>query len=389
MRDLVFVSLENWDEVWRRNQFLCAGLLERFPDLKILFVEPPRDVSNHLRQGSVAPLREIATRTLPEFPGLTLTRPLKLFPNSLALGRRMNGVLARKQILAMMLELQISAPLLWINSHEAEHMAGRLGERAVIYDITDDWTHFGTRRERKIAAPHDDALCRRADLTIVCSQSLLDSRTARCREILLLPNGAHVERYRDMEKLKSSAPQFPAPVFGYTGTLHPERVDSELLLALGREYSEGSVVLVGPNLFEAAARKKLGAQPNIHFTGAVPYSEIPRYMAAFDVCIVPHLETPFTQSLNPIKLWEYLACGKPVASTNVAGFTEYSRLCHIGSGRENFLAACRAALDEINLDEINNAERAGQRRQIAAQHSWDARLDTLLSALERFEGCER
>lgn len=380
MRDLVFVSLENWDEVWRRNQFLCAGLMARFPALKILFVEPPRDVSNHLRQGSVAPLREIATRTVPEFPNLTLTRPLKLFPNTLSLGRRMNGVLARKHVLAMMQELEISAPLLWINSHEADHMAGRLGERAVIYDITDDWTQFGSARERKIAAPHDDALCRRADLTIVCSPSLLESHKNRCREILLLPNGAHVERYLHLEKLKSSAPQFPAPVFGYTGTLHPERVDIELLLALSREYSGGSVALVGPNHFEGEAQKKLSTQPNIHFTGAIPYAEVPRHMAAFDVCIVPHLETPFTQSLNPLKLWEYLACGKPIASTNVAGFAEYSRLCHIGSGKEEFLNACRAALAEIE-----NTTRAKERQQIAAQHSWDARLDTLLGALEHFD----
>ena len=198
--------------------------------------------------------------------------------------------------------------------------------------------------------------------------------------MLLLPNGAHVERYRDLEKLKPDAPQFPAPVFGYTGTLHPERVDIELLLALSREYSQGSVVLVGPNHFEGAAQKKLAAQSNIHFIGAVPYSEIPRHMAAFDICIVPHLETPFTQSLNPLKLWEYLACGKPIASTNVAGFTEYSRLCHIGSGTENFLNACCVALGEIA-----NSERAKERQQIAAEHSWDARLDTLLRALQRFE----
>lgn len=380
MRDLVFVSLENWDEIWRRNQFLCAGLMARFPNLKILFVEPPRDVSNHLRQGSLAPLREIATRTLTDFPGLTLTRPLKLFPNSLSLGRRMNATLARKQVLAMMQELRMQAPLLWINSHEAGHMAGRLGERAVIYDITDDWTQFGTARERKIAAPHDDMLCRRADLTIVCSTALLESRRARCRDILLLPNGAHVELYRDLDKLKNAAPQFPGPVFGYTGTLHPERVDIELLLALSREYSAGSVVLVGTNHFPEAVQKTLRAQPNIHLIGAVPYAEIPRHMAAFDVCIVPHLETTFTQSLNPLKLWEYLACGKPIASTRVAGFTEYAWVCHIGSETQGFLAACRAALAEAT-----DQARAQQRQNIADQHSWDARLDTLLQALEKFE----
>ena len=45
MRDLIFVSLENWDDVWRRNQFVCAALAKRFPEMKILFVGLPRNVS--------------------------------------------------------------------------------------------------------------------------------------------------------------------------------------------------------------------------------------------------------------------------------------------------------------------------------------------------------
>jgi teichuronic acid biosynthesis glycosyltransferase TuaH len=58
----------------------------------------------------------------------------------------------------------------------------------------------------------------------------------------------------------------------------------------------------------------------VHLTGAVPYAEVPEYMRAFDVCITPHRMTLFTESLNPIKLWEYLAAGKPIVSTDVAGF---------------------------------------------------------------------
>jgi len=58
MRDLIFVSLEDWDEVWRRNQFLCAALARRFPEMKILFVGLPRNVSHGLRHGKLAELAE-------------------------------------------------------------------------------------------------------------------------------------------------------------------------------------------------------------------------------------------------------------------------------------------------------------------------------------------
>lgn len=105
--------------------------------------------------------------------------------------------------------------------------------------------------------------------------------------------------------------------------------------------------------------------------GAVPYARIPEAMAQFDVCIVPHVETVFTESLNPIKLWEYLAAGKPIVSTNIAGFRDYACFCRIASGSKAFVAACRAALDESD-------DRSSERIAEARLHTWDARVDALL-----------
>ena len=377
MRDLIFISLESWDEVWRRNQFVCAGLARRFPGMKILFVEPPRDVSHQIRKRNLAPLREKATRTLPDFPNITITRPLKLLPNSLKYGQKINQRLARRHLRKEARNLQMNQPLLWINPHGDGFLAGQLGESSVIYDITDDWTQFGSAFERETTIAQDEYLCRRADLTIVCSQSLLETREKRSRKILHLPNGVHVERYQNLEKHTQFQNRWPAPVFGYTGTLHPERTDANLISDVARAFPEGSVVLVGPEHYDAATHQKWESLGNIHRIGAVPYAEIPKYMAAFDVCIVPHCETAFTQSLNPIKLWEYLASGKPVASTNVAGFGDFPDLCHIGSGEVDFLNACRKALAEKD-----DAVRAQRRRDIAKDHSWDARLDELVEALE-------
>ena len=100
------------------------------------------------------------------------------------------------------------------------------------------------------------------------------------------------------------------PLLGYIGTLHDERLDLELIVALARRFSTGSLVLVGPNHLSLAARRKLGQCANIHLPGPVPYALVPAYLQAFDVCLLPHVVTPFTESLNPIKLWEYLV--KPI-----------------------------------------------------------------------------
>ena len=72
-----------------------------------------------------------------------------------------------------------------------------MNERAVVYDITDDWTVAASfsDSERALIVQQDRELCRRADLTIVCSQSLYDSRRDVARRILLLPNGVDAAHY--------------------------------------------------------------------------------------------------------------------------------------------------------------------------------------------------
>ncbi len=147
-------------------------------------------------------------------------------------------------------------------------------------------------------------------------------------------------------------------------------------MKLARAFPHGRVVLAGPlNWSGDSLQKALDSTPNLSAPGSIPYQELPKLMANFDVCIVPHLQSEFTESLNPIKLWEYLACGKPIVSTNVAGFRSYANLCRIAPDHETFLAACKDAVQEAERgnDDLKNA-----RRHEAAQHSWKSRLDALL-----------
>ena len=380
MADLIFVSLEDWDEIWRRNQFLCAGLARRFPDRKLLFVGLPRDISHGLRRGRLGALRAAPIRSVPEYPNITLLHPLKAFPNTISWGRRANEALARRQIRRAAEALGITRPLLWLNPHSAVHMAGRMGERAVVYDITDDWiSPIQTGRMRRLITAQDAALCRRADAVIVCSQKLLDMKRPLARRLFLVPNGVDTDHYRTVLDPNGSHPEatadWPKPVFGYAGTIHPERVDVALVERLAQSFPQGTVALIGPDLLSPADRARLDALGNVARTGPVPYRRLPDYLRAFDVCITPHCMSEFTESLNPIKLWEYLAAGKPMVSTNVAGFRDYPHLVHLADNPDAFVAACRDALREP-------ASSGPARRAEAQRHTWDARLDCVLSILE-------
>ncbi len=378
MRDLIFVSLENWDEVWRRNQFLCAGLARRFPDSKILFVGLARDVTNDLRHGRVPDLRG-GDETVPGLPNVTLTRPPKLLPNTLTLGRRLNEALFRAHVRGAARRVGLQSPVLWLNPHSAVHMAGRMGERDVVYDITDDWTQqTQSSALARLTVAQDAALCRRADAVIVCSERLFEGKRGLTTNLHLIPNGVDAGHYAGVLDGVGPLPALladrPRPILGYTGTIHPDRVDVPLVESLARRLPEATVALVGPNLLEAADRARLAACPNVVLPGPVPYTRVPQWMRAFDVCIAPHLVSAFTESLNPIKLWEYLAAGKPIVATDIAGFRDFPQFVRIAPDAAGFARAVQEALGEDRA--TGEARRAEARR-----NSWDARLDHVLLAL--------
>jgi teichuronic acid biosynthesis glycosyltransferase TuaH len=378
---LIFVSLEVWDDIWRRNQFVCAELARRNPAMSILFVEPAVDISAAVRRRCLHELTGGGTRRLDTLPNVTITRAHKWLPNSVGAARRANEAVVRRHVRAAAQRLGLYAggrkPMLWLNPYYAEHMIGRLGEAATIYDITDDWTQFGDEGStRRRIVEQDRRLSERADAIIVCSEALHASKAEYADKLHLIGNGVDCEHYADVRNCDSPLPalvrSWRRPVLGYTGTLHRDRLDVTLLVEIARRMREGTVVLIGPCHLNGDERRRLEATGRVVLAGPIPYAKLPEAMRGFDVCIVPHRVTPFTESLNPIKLWEYLAAGKPIVSTPVAGFRDYPQHVRLAGDADAFLCAATDALSE-------NGTAALRRQQLAGHHSWVQRV----AAVER------
>ena len=278
-----------------------------------------------------------------------------------------------------------AAALLWLNAHDAVHLVGRMGERKVIYDITDDWTKFSHFTDRpalqRLTIAQDTRLCQAADEVIVCSQALYDSKKGLARRLHLIPNGVDAAHYAVVLNGTGPLPPdaspeaWPRPVFGYTGSIHGDRVDVNLVEALARllivRQLPGTLVLLGPNMLNAADTRRLLATGRVVLPGPRAYRDLPEYMRAFDVCMTPHCMTEFVESLNPIKLWEYLAAGKPIVSTDVAGFRDFPEVVRIAKTPDEFLAQLQAALAE-------GTSKAAQRQATAAAHTWQARINQII-----------
>ena len=126
-------------------------------------------------------------------------------------------------------------------------------ERAVIYDITDDWTTFTQSQSltRRIIA-QDAELCRRADAVIVCSEKLFELKRDMAQRLYLIPNGVNADHYRPVLDENGPLPAetrgWKKPVLGYTGSIHPDRVDVSLIADIARAMPQATLALVGPNM---------------------------------------------------------------------------------------------------------------------------------------------
>lgn len=383
--DFIFVAMEDWDNVWRRNQPIAAEFARRVPSRKLLYMGLPIDISHGIRKFSLKPLREALRRTRklespPGFSNIFLFNPVKWLPNTLPFCQQINRWIERRQLQRASRQLGLKRPILWLNPHYALHLVKRAGESLVVYDIGDDWTQIKQApwlRRQTIA--EDEELCRRADVLIVVSEHLRNLKKNFSPCIHVIPNGVYAERYTGIAK-GSVTPHpaladWPRPVIAYTGTIHEERVDLPMVEKIADAFPNATVALIGPSLLDEVTTRRMKSHPNLRMPGSFPFEEMPQVMSAFDVCLVPHVISPFTESLSPLKLYEYLASGLPVAATPVPGFRDYPEWIHLGSDAGEMIAAIRRALSEPR------AMRT--RRQKAAEgHSWDARMDAIEAAIE-------
>lgn len=317
MTDLVVISLERWDDVWRRNQHLVAGLLEADPDLRVLFVEPAADPAHDLLSRRRPRLGRPVAEVGPPAPGrLWAYGPVKWLPRRL--DRHADDRLARAAIRAAG-RLGMRHPLLWINDPGMVALAER-SSWPTLYDITDDWVAADRPTgELERTATNEARLLGIAREVVVCSPELA-RRKGATRPVVLVPNAVDVDAYRRPVARPADLPDGPVAV--YLGTIHADRLDVDLCEATARALgAAGTLVLVGPDLLSPEDSQRLeGAGARL--LGARRREDVIGYLQHADVLVVPHLVTPFTDSLDPIKLYEYQAVGRPVVSTPVAGFRE-------------------------------------------------------------------
>jgi len=183
----------------------------------------------------------------------------------------------------------------------------------IVYDILDDISiHQSSDKALPVGAQAVDyhqRLLEEADLVITSSQVLFERIKPQRDDVLVIPNGVDLEHFRT--EMSQSAVASDKPRIGFHGAF-AEWIDVELLLNVAKLRPHYEFELVGSASIDI---EPLSVLPNVMHRDAVDYEDIPRYIARFDVGILPFNVNAMTHAVRPLKVLEYLAMGKPVVAT--------------------------------------------------------------------------
>ncbi len=174
-------------------------------------------------------------------------------------------------------------------------------------------------------------------------------------------------RPSDMEPIQ-------APIVGYAGKMQ-EMFDVDLMSNVVQQLPDVNFVFIGQELNSNWVRP-LWQHPNAHYLGDKPYSQLPNYLAAFDVCVIPYNQQR-QHGVDPIKFYEYLAMGKPVVTTNIGGvsvFKDFPQV-RIPENQEEFLEAVRYFTD------ATREGRAIPISELPEAYTWQAKANEIIQSL--------
>lgn len=293
--------------------------------------------------------------------------------------RCLNRRLLASQLRWVLRRYGFSRPLLWIAIPTAADLIGTLGEQLVLYQVSDkyDANPIDHKLEATVIRQLHQALLEKADLVLYSGRRLFEEAQSFREKSRFLEQGVDFDHFARARELAANPPadvaDLPRPILGYFGALDFV-IDQDLVRYVASKRPRWSWVFIG--LKSNALR--IETLPNVRVLPPRPYSEMPRYAAAFDVCVLPwDVRNPFVAYGSAIKVREYLASGKPVVIMGLPEYEPWAGVLRIARDSDSFIAQVENALAERD-------PAAAHRRQDAVRpHTWDVRAEQLSAWIEQ------
>lgn len=343
---IVFCHLR-WDFVYQRPQHIISRMSDHY---KILVIEEPI----HHDGKSSYDLEEIN-------PNLTILKP------------KVNSIPEIRNVLQL-LNLQ-EIEIAWFYSPAFVDLLPYLKINTIIYDCMDELSQFkGASLELRA---QEKLLLQEADLVFTGGKSLYEAKSKLSSEVHCFPSSVdvpHFNKASETIKIPADIKNIKKPIVGYIGVID-ERIDLPLINETAQLMPEVSFVMIGP--LAKIRDEDLPRGSNIHYLGMKQYDELPGYLKAFDIAMMPFALNESTEFISPTKTLEYMAADKPIISTAIKDVVrDYSKALDVISNAEEFSQAISGVLQAENTHDSARFEA------ILKKTSWDATVGKMMELLK-------
>jgi glycosyltransferase involved in cell wall biosynthesis len=247
----------------------------------------------------------------------------------------------------------------WYYTPMALTFSAHLQPGLCVYDNMDELSLFaGAPRE---LLDLEALLLSRAAIVFTGGQSLYEAKRGRHVNLHAFPSSIDAPHFAQARQSEAAEPadqaRIPRPRLGFFGVID-ERMDLALVDEVARRRPQWQLLFVGPVVKIEAAT--LPRRPNIHWLGGKSYSNLPRYLAGWNVGIMPVALNESTRFISPTKTPEFLAAGVPVVSTPITDVVRpygQAGLVEIAEGTNAFIEQAEALLNRRDPDWLARVDR--------------------------------
>lgn len=259
------------------------------------------------------------------------------------------------------------------------HLLEYIPYEKLVYEYIDDISLFYYYTEAMKNRHYE--LIKEADLTVCTAQALYEDALPIAKHAILSPNAGDYNFFHNSrdceteESLKAAVGKYSC-VLGYYGCL-AEWFDYDLVLEVARRKPDWCFVLVGYCFDGTVARLREKNLDNIIVYPAQEYKNLPKFVSAFDIQTIPFVINDITKSTSPVKLFEYMASGKPVITSAIPECMQYESVV-IYKDADEFIEKVEKLMALDRSDEYYSImERE------AKENTWAARTEEILNELEK------
>ncbi|KAF2508303.1 glycosyltransferase [Flavobacterium foetidum] len=343
--DMIVFSNVRYQFVYQRPQHIMSRMAE---SMKILFIEEPCYKPENKNSGNLMIINE----------RLHVLQPNTVDIKSIA-----------SIIPAYVKNKNIAAG--WFYSPEFCPLLELFNFDTIIYDCIEDISL--SKDATSELMQQEEYLIKRADIVFTNSKSLYDTKNETHNNVHLFPNSVDEEHFAkalNNISIPADIGDLQSPIVGYYGVID-SRIDFELLQETAKNLPNVSFVMIGP--LSEISEKDLPEASNIHYLGTKCYNELPYYLKAFDIAMIPFVLNDAVKYNNPTKTLEYMAAKKPIISTKIIEIMrDYGDCINLIDNAEDFTNAIAFLCDDTECPEME-AEYA----KILKNTSWDATTEKM------------